>query len=180
MSRVIQVPQLRPIPQTGLRTLNKSDGFVTAADGTANVLTAIWTWLIEHGRAIRIPGRFFLGLRLQSDASTQLPDDAQFCLGYYTRDDTVRLEKVGELMYYKDWADLDTASKQNDTRMNGNLVVDLGGDVLTVEHGERLVLAVLSSAVADETYCNVRIPYEETTPHAVQDDLAYRRIAWGS
>lgn len=177
MANLIRLPEVKAPQPT--KYLHKSDSFVTASDGTASTLVWIWKWLIARGRAVLIPGQFPLRMHLRSAVTTELPDDSSFCLGVFTREDAIRAVKVGEMPIYAPWADLTSDNDQADDRINHDLWFDLGGVVLAVSEGETLGLGVYSSAVADETYCTVRIPVAEMTPQAIQNELAYRKGVWG-
>ena len=154
-----------------------SDG-VTAADGTANKLSDVYKIKIQKGLGVVIPGRFRMILKLLSDATTDLPDTSKIYFGYQTPDDPDRVVPIGSMILYQPFADLTTAQQQ-DRDYEAAVTIDLGHEILPLIEDESLVIQVLATAAADETYCEFYIPYAERTPEELVKELAFRKAWWG-
>lgn len=160
------------------KKLNIGSAGVTGADGTANVLSNVFEWLVPKGLGAVIPGRFKLLLKLLDTSSAELPDVAEIYFGYKTPDDARRTVPIGSIILYEPFASLTTAQQQ-DRDYEASVMVDLGHEILPLIEDETLVMQVYSTVAAVAANCEFYIPYAERTPEELSQERKWRRAWWG-
>ena len=160
------------------KKLNVGSAGVTGTNGTADVLSNVFEWLVPKGLGVAIPGRFKFLLKLLSAPATELPDVAEVYFGYKTPSDTRRTVPIGSMILYEPFASLSTAEQQ-DVDFQASVLVDLGHDFLVLREDERLVIQVFSTVAVSVANSEFYLPYAERDPHELMQELRWRASWWG-
>ena len=160
------------------KKLNMSADGISTADGTANVISNIVEITVPKGLGYVIPGRFKLILKLMDDASgNEMPDDTWFAFGY-KKAGMKRVIPIGDVIYYRPWADLSTDQQDDDDHARA-VTVDLGKPFLPLREDEVFVIqAFHATGTVDISECEFEIPYAEGDAGDLDNEIKLREQWW--
>jgi len=149
----------------------------SGTDGAVTTLKDAFEFTVPDGLAWVIPGTFKMIAKLYSAGPVALTDAAEIYFGFKTPLDTRRTIPIGGRVLYQPWSELTTA-QQRDADNADSVTIDLGKPLIALSQDEIFVVSVYSTVAIDVSECEFSIPYAESRPDLIIQELAYRKTWW--
>lgn len=163
---------------TTKKKLNMSSDGIATSDQAAGVVTNVVEITVPKGLGYIIPlGGVKLLLKLLDAAGTEMADNAWFAFAY-KKAGMKRAIPIGDVFYYRPWADLTTA-EQSDNDHARSVSIDVGFPFLALREDEIFVIqAYHASGTVDISECEFEIDYAEGDASDLGNEIALRDQWW--
>ena len=106
-----------------------------------------------------------------------MPDDTWFAFGYM-KAGMQRVIPIGDVIYYRPWADLTTAQQDDDDHRRA-ITIDLGHPFLPLREDEVFVIqAYHATGTVDISECEFELGYAEGDASDIENEILLRTNWW--